>query len=123
MKKKRCRFVYIFRKIRRLAGYYKPYRRVFWTDMFFAFVSAAVELVIPLAARYVTSAIGSMQMQEAQGMLLRLGMMLAALVLVQQRLYYNVWARYGSEDDMRAQIFSYPSARFWNMCLTRKENL
>ena len=50
--------------------------------MFFAFVSAAVELVIPLAVRYVTSAIGSMQMQEAQGMLLRLGMMLAALVLV-----------------------------------------
>lgn len=82
MKKKRCIFVYIFRKIHRLAGYYKPYRRVFWTDMFFAFVSAAVELVIPLAARYVTSAIGSMQMQEAQGMLLRLGMMLAALVLV-----------------------------------------
>ena len=54
MKKKRCIFVYIFRKIHRLAGYYKPYRRVFWTDMFFAFVSAAVELVIPLAARYVT---------------------------------------------------------------------
>ena len=68
--------------LRRLAGYYRPYLKVFWTDMFFAFVSAVVELVIPLAARYVTSAIGSMQMQEAQGMLLRLGMMLAALVLV-----------------------------------------
>ena len=52
--------------LRRLAAYYKPYRRVFWTDMFFAFVSAAAALVIPLVVRYVTSAIVDMQMQEAQ---------------------------------------------------------
>lgn len=98
--------------LRRLAGYYKPYRRVFWTDMFFAFVSAAVALVIPLVVRYVTSAIGSMQMQEAQGMLLRLGMMLAALVLVQWYSNYYI-TTYGHvmgariEYDMRAQIFDH----------------
>ena len=36
-------------------SYYKPYLGVFWADMFFATVSAAVALVIPLVIRYVTS--------------------------------------------------------------------
>ena len=56
--------------LRRLAAYYKPYRRVFWTDMFFAFLSAAAALVIPLVVRYVTSTVLTMDMQKAQGMIL-----------------------------------------------------
>ncbi|MDE7310408.1 MAG: ABC transporter ATP-binding protein/permease [Eubacterium sp.] len=98
--------------LRRLAAYYKPYQRVFWTDMFFAFVSAAVTLVIPLVVRYVTSAIVSMQMQKAQGMLLRLGVMLAVLVLVQWYSNYYI-TTYGHvmgariEYDMRAEIFGH----------------
>lgn len=98
--------------LRRLAAYYKPYRRVFWTDMFFAFVSAAVALVIPLVVRYVTSAVSTMPMQEAQGMLLKLGVMLAALVFVQWFSNYYI-TTYGHvmgakiEYDMRAEIFDH----------------
>lgn len=40
--------------MKKMLIYYKPYMRVFWTDMFFATLSAAVALIIPLVVRYVT---------------------------------------------------------------------
>lgn len=40
--------------MKKMITYYKPYMRVFWTDMFFATLSAAVALIIPLVVRYVT---------------------------------------------------------------------
>ena len=40
--------------MKKMLTYYKPYMRVFWTDMFFATLSAAVALIIPLVVRYVT---------------------------------------------------------------------
>lgn len=98
--------------LRRLAAYYKPYRRVFWTDMFFAFVSAAATLVIPLIVRYVTSAITGMQAFEAQRMIFRLGILMLALVLVQWYSNYYI-SNYGHvmgakiEYDMRAEIFDH----------------
>lgn len=98
--------------LRRLAAYYKPYRRVFWTDMFFAFVSAAATLVIPLIVRYVTSAITGMQVFEAQRMIFRLGILMIVLVLVQWYSNYYI-SNYGHvmgakiEYDMRAEIFDH----------------
>ena len=98
--------------LRRLAAYYKPYKRVFWTDMFFAFVSAAVALVIPLIVRYVTSTITVMQIKEAQTMIFKLGIFMFALVLVQWYANYYI-SNYGHvmgakiEYDMRAEIFDH----------------
>lgn len=98
--------------LRRLAAYYKPYRRVFWTDMFFAFLSAAAALVIPLVVRYVTSTVLSMDTQKAQAMILKLGFMMLILVFVQW--YSNFYiSNYGHvmgakiEYDMRAEIFDH----------------
>ncbi len=98
--------------LRRLAAYYKPYRRVFWTDMFFAFVSAAVALVIPLVVRYVTSTILAMDAGQARSMIIKIGVMLFFLVLVQW--YSNFYiTNYGHvmgakiEYDMRAEIFGH----------------
>lgn len=42
------------KNFKKMLSYYKPYRGIFWADMFFATVSAAVALVIPLVIRYVT---------------------------------------------------------------------
>lgn len=98
--------------LRRLAAYYKPYQQIFWTDMFFAFISAAAALIIPLVVRYVTSTIVSMEMQEAQSMILKLGIMLLVLVLVQWYSNYYI-SNYGHvmgariEYDMRAEIFAH----------------
>lgn len=98
--------------LRRLAAYYKPYQRVFWTDMFFAFVSAAAALVIPLVVRYVTSTITVMEVIEAQSMILKLGILMLILVLVQWYSNYYIFY-YGHvmgakiEYDMRAEIFDH----------------
>lgn len=98
--------------LRRLAGYYKPYLNVFWTDMFFAFVSAAVALIIPLVVRYVTSNIVGMETVKAQEMIIRLGIMMFVLVLVQWYSNYYI-SNHGHvmgakiEYDMRAQIFDH----------------
>ena len=41
--------------LKKMIGYYKPYMGLFWADMFFATLSAAIALTIPLIVRYVTS--------------------------------------------------------------------
>lgn len=41
--------------LKKMLGYYRPYRKIFWADMFFATLSAIVALTIPLVVRYVTS--------------------------------------------------------------------
>lgn len=96
----------------RLAAYYKPYMGVFLTDMFFAFVSAAAALVIPLVVRYVTSTVIYMDTAKAQDMIIRLGIMMLVLVLVQWYSNYYI-SNYGHvmgakiEYDMRAEIFAH----------------
>lgn len=98
--------------LKRLAAYYKPYMGVFLTDMFFAFVSAAAALVIPLVVRYVTSTVIYMDTSAAQNMIIRLGIMMLALVLVQWYSNYYI-SNYGHvmgakiEYDMRAEIFAH----------------
>ena len=41
--------------LKKMLSYYKPYRGIFWADMFFATLSAAIALAFPLIVRYVTS--------------------------------------------------------------------
>ena len=43
--------------LKKLVGYYKPYRGLFFSDLFFAILGAAVTLVIPLIVRYITSTV------------------------------------------------------------------
>ena len=43
------------KNLKKMLEYYKPYMGIFWTDMFFATVSACIALSIPLVVRYVTS--------------------------------------------------------------------
>ena len=47
-------------RLKMLAGYYKPYKGLFFTDLFFAFLGAAVTLVIPLMVRYIMNSISEM---------------------------------------------------------------
>lgn len=93
-------------------SYYKPYRGIFWADMFFALVAAAVSLAIPLIVRYITSQVVYFGAQEALHMIVRLGIVMLVLIAVQ--FYGNYFiANYGHvmgakiEYDMRAEIFSH----------------
>lgn len=40
---------------KRLLSYYKPYRGLFFADLFFALVAAAISLVYPMIVRYITN--------------------------------------------------------------------
>ncbi len=99
-------------KIRQLAGYYKPYLGLFIADLVFAILGAAVTLVIPLLVRYIMTNIGSMDTSEARQVILRIGMIMVALILVQMGSRYFI-TYYGHmmgayiEHDMRNQIFSH----------------
>lgn len=93
-------------------SYYKPYRGIFWADMFFALVAAAVSLAIPLIVRYITSQVVYFGAQEALHTIMRLGIVMLVLIAVQ--FYGNYFiANYGHvmgakiEYDMRAEIFSH----------------
>ena len=55
-------------RLKMLAGYYKPYKGLFFADLFFAFLGAAVTLVIPLMVRYIMNSISEMSADEAKTM-------------------------------------------------------
>lgn len=99
-------------KLKLLAGYYKPYRGLFLADLFFAILGAAVTLVIPLLVRYIMNTVGSMPLDEAKGIILKIGIGMLVLVLVQLASRYFI-TYYGHmmgayiEHDMRNEIFSH----------------
>ena len=60
-------------KLKMLAGYYKPYRGLFFADLFFAFLGAAVTLVIPLMVRYIMNSVSELSAAEAKTIILKIG--------------------------------------------------
>lgn len=100
------------KNLKKMISYYKPYLGVFWADMFFATVSAAVALVIPLVIRYVTSTLIYMEPQAILGQIRWIALMLFALVAVDCYSRFFI-ANQGHvmgakiEYDMRAEIFAH----------------
>lgn len=98
--------------MKRLASYYRPYLGLFLADMFFAVLGAAITLVIPLIVRYITGNVILQEPNEALSQVLRLGIFMLFLVLVECFCNYFI-ANYGHimgakiEYDMRAEIFSH----------------
>ena len=99
-------------KLKLLAGYYKPYKGLFLADLFFAILGAAVSLVIPLLVRYIMNSIGNMPVNEAEGVIVKIGIGMLLLILVQLGSRYFI-TYYGHmmgayiEHDMRNEIFSH----------------
>ncbi len=98
--------------LKKMLGYYKPYRKIFWADMFFAALSAAAALMIPLVVRYVTSTLIYL---EAGEILHQIGYLAAFLgVLLAVDCYSRFFiGNYGHvmgakiEYDMRSEIFDH----------------
>lgn len=93
-------------------SYYKPYKALFFSDMFFAVLGAGVTLVIPLIVRYITSHLPQMSSSEAMGMIIRLGCVMVGLVAVE--CFCNFYIAYFGhmmgakmERDMRNEIFAH----------------
>lgn len=97
-------------KLKRLFTYYKPYKFLFYSDMFFAIIGAAVTLIIPLIVRYITSTVVYYEAAQAKQMIGMLGVLLIGLVLVEFGCNYYIayWGHImGSrmEANMRSDIF------------------
>ena len=95
--------------LKKMISYYRPYRRVFLADMFFAILASFIALVIPLIVRYVTSTIIYMDQEEMVRQVLFLGILMVILVGVSCYCNYFI-SNYGHvmgakiEYDMRAGI-------------------
>ena len=98
--------------LKRLASYYRPYLGLFLADMFFAILGAAITLVIPLIVRYITGNVIYWEAEDAMRQILRLGLFMLILVLVECFCNYFI-SNYGHimgakiEYDMRAEIFEH----------------
>lgn len=100
------------KNLKKLIQYYKPYKKLFWTDMLFATLSAAVALIIPLLIRYVTQTVVYLDPALLLTRLILVGMALLGLLLVD--LYSKFYiGNYGHilgaqiEANMRAEIFEH----------------
>lgn len=98
--------------IRKMVSYYRPYKKVFFWDMFFAFLLSVISLVIPLAVRYITGSIGSLDKDAAFHRVIWIGCGLIVLVILQFGSNYYVGTVghiMGAkiEYDMRQEIFSH----------------
>jgi ATP-binding cassette subfamily B protein len=84
----------------------------FIADMFFAFLSSIIALVIPIAVRYITANIMVIKEEGAVDQILLIGLGLIVLVFIQFGANYfitNIGHVMGAkmEYDMRAQIFAH----------------
>ncbi len=99
-------------KLKKLFAYYGPYKSLFYSDMFFAILGAAVTLIIPLVVRYITNDVVYFEADEAMRSILFLGILMVALVLLE--IFCNFYIAYFGhimgakmEADMRRDIFGH----------------
>ena len=96
--------------LKKLLSFYKPYKGIFFADLLCSLIAAAIGLILPLGAGYITDNILSGDLSAAPERILKAGGLLLVLVLVQAWCSYfmdyqghAMGAR--MERDMRAQLF------------------
>ena len=100
------------KKWMKLVGYYKPYRKMFFADMFFACVGAGITLVLPMIIRYITSDVIYRDMDEAMHTIMTL--IIVMFLLVALEFYCNYFITYYGhvmgakmEYNLRKEIFAH----------------
>lgn len=100
------------KNLKKMISYYKPYRRIFAADLFFAVSASAVALALPLIARYITSTVIYLDKGEVLKQTFFLGIVMT--VMVAFFCYCNFFiSNYGHvmgakiEYDMRREIFEH----------------
>ncbi len=99
-------------KWKKFLSYYKPYKKIFAADMFFACLGAAITLLIPLIIRYITNDVIYRESSESLHTILILTGVMAALILLECYCNYFI-AYYGHmmgakmEYNMRNEIFAH----------------
>lgn len=98
--------------LKQILSFYKPYKGLFAADLLCSLIAAAIGLVLPLGAGYITDNVLTGDLSAAPGKILGVGALLLVLVLVQALCSYfmdyqghAIGAR--MERDMRAQLFAH----------------
>ena len=98
--------------LKQILSFYKPYKGLFAADLLCSLIAAAIGLVLPLGAGYITDNVLAGDLSAAPGKILGVGELLLGLVLVQALCSYfmdyqghAIGAR--MERDMRAQLFAH----------------
>ncbi len=93
-------------------SYYKPYKKIFAADMFFACMGAVVTLVLPLIIRYITTDVINREANEALKIILTLVIVMLGLIVLEG--YCNFFISYYGhmmgarmEYNMRNEIFQH----------------
>lgn len=100
------------KNLKKLLSYYKPYKLLFFSDLFFAIVGAVITLLIPLIVRYITNDVVYYEIGKAQETILYLGILLVVLVLIEAgcnyfMTYYGHMMGTYMEANMRKDIFGH----------------
>lgn len=97
---------------KKFLSYYKPYLRLFFTDMACAFVMSAITLALPLGARYITKNVLEENAPNALDQIYMMSAIMVALVVV--HLVCNIFVDYQGhrmgalmESDMRKELFDH----------------
>ncbi len=100
----------MLKRFKQLVSFYKPYAGWFFADMACALLMSAIALAVPLGVRAITEDVLAAGDFAPQGRILRLGLILFLLVLIQALCQYfldyqghHMGAK--MERDMRAQLF------------------
>lgn len=100
-------------KMKKLISYYKPYKALFFADLFFALVAAAISLVYPMIVRYITNDILiNYDLSESAPIIIKLlFFMLGLLILEYASNYFTAYQGHimgaKMEYDMRNDIFEH----------------
>jgi ATP-binding cassette subfamily B protein len=100
-------------KTKKFISYYKPYKGLFFADMFFALLGAAITLVFPLIIRYITNdLLINNEINEVMDIIIKIGLGLVALAVLE--VVCNFFIAYQGhmmgarmEYDMRNEIFEH----------------
>lgn len=99
-------------QVKKFISYYKPYKNVFFADLFFALLSAVIALCIPLIVRHITGEVIYYGQDELMKTVLIFAAVLVSMVAVDAYAKYYV-SYYGHvigakmEADMRTEIFAH----------------
>ena len=100
------------KNLKKLASYYRPYKRLLILDLLFAVLGAVITLIIPLIVRYITKEVVYFEMSEAMTTIVILGGVMLGLVVLEAGCNYfmafqgHMMGTY-MEADMRKDIFGH----------------
>lgn len=100
-------------RAKKFLSYYKPYKGLFFADMFCALVAAAISLIYPMVVRYITNTVlPNYEISAAVQTIIKLAVLMVGLALIE--LFCNFFIAYKGhimgakiEFDMRNEIFEH----------------